>query len=108
MIEHLNKIKQFNDTAEFMQDDELTEALVLIVKIIERPDIPPHAAVPLINKLQAYSAKFGLLATWYGTVEKDRAGTVNNTKKQVYYTMRESLDKLVDGLKYSARFGIRE
>lgn len=106
MVDLMNQIAEFNKINEFMEDEELEKALVMVVKIISRPDVPPQSAVVAINTLQAFATKFAILATWYSTVEKDRAGTVNNTKKQVYYTMKEALDKLVDGLKYSARYNV--
>ena len=34
------------------------------------------------------------------------SGSVNNTKKNVYYTMKESIDKIVDALKYLARYNL--
>jgi hypothetical protein len=71
-----------------------------------KPDIPSSQAVVLISKLQAMSAKFGVLATWYTTVEKGPSGSVNNTKKHVYYTMKDSIDKLVDSLKYVAKYSL--
>jgi hypothetical protein len=52
------------------------------------------------------SAKFGMLATYYTTIAKGPSGSINNTKKNVYYTMKDSLDKLVDSLKYLARYNL--
>jgi hypothetical protein len=94
----LNEINQFNEISEFMQDKELTEALVVIAKLISNPDIPPAKATLLITRLQSYSAKFAMLASWYSHVKKDE-----RAKKNIYYSARESIDKLVDALKYSVR-----
>jgi hypothetical protein len=44
-----------------------------------------------------------VLAVTYTTIKKDRAGTLNNNKKNIYYAMYDALDKLVAALKYSAR-----
>jgi hypothetical protein len=52
------------------------------------------------------SAKFAILATYYTTIAKGPSGSVNNTKKNVYYTMKESIDKIVDALKYLARYNL--
>ena len=89
-----------------MQDADLDEAMAIIVKIMMKPDIPSVQAVALIGKLQAMSAKFGMLATYYTTIAKGPSGSINNTKKNVYYTMKDSLDKLVDSLKYLARYNL--
>jgi hypothetical protein len=105
-LDYINQITEFNDVHEFMNDADLDEALALIVKIMMKPDIPSSQAVVLISKLQAMSAKFGVLATWYTTVEKGPSGSVNNTKKHVYYTMKDSIDKLVDSLKYVAKYSL--
>jgi hypothetical protein len=104
VIDWINEIAEFTEIHEFAQDKELDEALAMIVKIMMKPDVPASQAPALIAKLSALSAKFGVLATWYSTMAKDRSGTPNNIKKNLYYTMKESLDKLVDALKYVARY----
>jgi hypothetical protein len=105
-LEYINQITEFNDIHEFMKDADLDEAMALIVKIMMKPDIPSVQAVALIGKLQAMSAKFGILATYYTTIAKGPSGSVNNTKKNVYYTMKDSIDKMVDALKYVARYNL--
>lgn len=96
--ELLNKITEFNSISEYMQDEELTKALVMIAKIIANPDIPPAKVAVTITQMQAYSAKFGMLASWYSHVKKD-----DRAKKNLYYSMREATDRLVDALKYNVR-----
>ena len=66
--------------------------------LVAKPDVPPSVALNLIVQLQAYAAKFGMLASWYTNVKKD-----DRAKKNVYYSAREQLDRLVDSLKYSVR-----
>ena len=105
-IDVINQVSEFQDMYEFLQDEELGEALGIIVKIMTKPDVPPAQALVLLNKLQALSAKFGILATWYSTVAKGPSGSQNYVKKNVYYTMKDSLDKLVDSLKYLARYNL--
>jgi hypothetical protein len=105
-LDYINQVTEFNDIHEFMQDVDLDEAMAIIVKIMMKPDIPSVQAVALIGKLQAMSAKFGMLATYYTTIAKGPSGSINNTKKNVYYTMKDSLDKLVDSLKYLARYNL--
>jgi len=105
-LEFISQVTEFNDLHEYMKDPELDEALALIVKIMMKPDIPSVQAVALIGKLQAMSAKFAILATYYTTIAKGPSGSVNNTKKNVYYTMKESIDKIVDALKYLARYNL--
>lgn len=97
-IDILNTVNDFNDLSEYMQDEEITQTLVAIAKLIAKPDIPPDKAARLIVQIQAYSAKFAMLASFYANVKKD-----DRAKKNVYYSAREALDKLVDALKYTVR-----
>ena len=97
-IDILNSVNDFNELSEYMQDEEITQTLVAIAKLIAKPDIPPDKAARLIVQIQAYSAKFAMLASFYANVKKD-----DRSKKNVYYSAREALDKLVDALKYTVR-----
>lgn len=97
-IDLINNVTSFNDISEYMNDEELTNALAMIAKLISNPDVPPARAAVLIVQLQSYSAKFAMLASWYANVKKE-----DRQKKNIYYSAREALDKLVDALKYTAR-----
>ena len=97
-VDLLNTVNEFNEISEFMQDEELTQALVLIAKLMAKPDVPASVAAELIVKLQSYSAKFAMLASWYTNVKKDE-----KAKKNIYYSAKEATDRLVDALKYTAR-----
>lgn len=105
MLELISEITEFNDMHEFMQDSDLDKAMAIVIKIIAKPDIPVSSATRLIVELQAMSTKFAMLAAYYATIAKDRAGTANNHKKNLYYSTKEAIDKLVDSLKYAAKFG---
>jgi hypothetical protein len=97
-VDLLNKVNDFNELSDYMQDDELTQTLVLVAKLISKPDVPAAVGVELIVKLQAYSAKFAMLASWYTNVKKDE-----RAKKNIYYSAKEATDRLVDALKYAVR-----
>jgi len=97
-IDIINGINDFNELSEYMQDEEITQSLVAIAKLIAKPDIPPDKAAQLIVQIQSYSAKFAMLASWYANVKKD-----DRAKKNIYYSAREALDKLADALKYTVR-----
>lgn len=104
-LELISAITEFNDLHEFMNDDDLDRAMDIVIKLIAKPDVPVSYATRLIVELQAMSAKFAMMAAYYATIAKDRAGTVNNNKKNIYYSTKEAIDKLVDSLKYAAKFG---
>ena len=99
-IDLVNEVAEFNDISELMNDDQLTDALGVIVKLMMNPDVPPQKAVGLIVQLEAYAAKFKMLASYYTNVKKnDRA------RKNLYYSANEAVQRLVDSLKYSAKLG---
>lgn len=104
-IELVSAITDFNDLSEHMNDEYLDRAMALVVKLIAKPDIPPAAAPKIIVELQALSAKMAISMALYKTFSRDKAGTTSNYKKETYYTIREALDRVVDSLKYVARYG---
>lgn len=104
-LELVSEITEFNDMSNFMDDEQLDRCMALVVKMLMKPDVPAGMAPKLIVELQALSTKFSMMAVYYATIGRDKAGSVNNHKKNIYYSTKEAIDKLVDALKYSARFG---
>ena len=90
-LELISDITEFNDLHEFMQDEHLDKALAIVVKLLMNPDVPAAKAPNLIIELQAMSTKFSMLAAVYSTIAKDKAGTANNNKKNVYYSAKENI-----------------
>lgn len=103
-LELISSITEFNDLHEFMKDEHLDRTLAIVVKLLMNQDVPSAKAPYLIIELQAMSTKFAVLASVYSTILKDKAGTENNNKKNIYYSVKESIDKLVDALKYVVRY----
>ncbi len=97
----LGTMKEFVKISQTMNDPDLDEALRYIIRLIEKPDIPPKTAVTVIVRLEALSAKFAFAQSYYKTFGK--AGTDERYKKDVYYTAREATVRLVDSLKYIVR-----
>ena len=86
------------EIADYMEDEELTQALTFISKVILKPDIPLQVATLEVVRLQAIAAKMAFRATWLTNVDKgDRA------KKNIYYTAAEAINGLVAVLKYIIR-----
>lgn len=91
-------VNGLSEIADFMNDEELTQALTFIAKIIVKPEIPLNVATIEIVRLQAISAKMAFKATWMVNVDKgDRA------KKNIYFTAHEAINNLVAALKYIIR-----
>jgi hypothetical protein len=94
----LEMVNGLAEIADFMDDEELTQALTFIAKVILKPDIPAQVASVEIVRLQAIAAKMQFKATWLTNVDKgDRA------KKNIYYTAAEAVNQLVSALKYIIR-----
>lgn len=94
----IDKLNGLSEIAEFMQDEDLAQALAFIAKIILKPDIPLQVATVEIVRLQAIAAKMAFKATWMVNVEKG-----NREKKNIYFTAHEALTDLVSALKYIVR-----
>jgi hypothetical protein len=99
-IDLVNEVAEFAEISELMNDEQLTDALGIIVKLMMSPDIPAQKAVGLIVQLEAYAAKFKMLASYYTNVKKD-----DRARKNLYYSANEAVQRLVDSLKYSAKLG---
>lgn len=101
-LELISTITEFNDVHEFMTDEQVDRAMHLVIKLLmEKGSIPATQAPKLIVELQALATKFAVLATFYATIGK--GGTAENHKKNVYFTLKDALTKLVDALKYAAK-----
>lgn len=103
VLELISTVDELLEVHEFLKDDNVDRALSNVVKLMMNPEIPSAKALPLIIELQAIAGVCSVKATWYATVAKDRAGTANNSKKNIYYTLADVLDKIVSALKYSAK-----
>ena len=91
----IDMINGLAEIADYMQDEELTQSLVFISKLILKPDIPLNVATVEIVRLQAIAAKMAFRATWMTNVDKS-----DRTKKNIYYTAAEAISNLVSALKY--------
>ena len=94
----LDMVNVMSEIADFMQDEELTQALTFIAKLIIKPDVPLAVATVEIVRLQAIAAKMAFKATWMTNVDKS-----DRSKKNIYYTAAESINSLVSALKYITR-----
>jgi hypothetical protein len=94
----IDMVNGLSEIADYMQDEELTSALVTVAKLIVKPDIPIHVATLEIVRLQAIATKMSFKATWMANVDKgDRA------KKNIYFTAAAAINDLVAALKYITR-----
>ena len=94
----IGMVNGLSEIADYMKDEELTQALTFIAKVIIKPDIPLNVVTVEIVRLQAIAAKMSFKATWMANVDKSDRG-----KKNLYYTAAESINNLVSALKYTIR-----
>lgn len=102
ILSYIEEIEEFQQLHEFMDDEELDEAMADVVRCIRKPDVPAPYVKELITKLQALSTSFALKASFYMTFGKD--GKPEQHKKNVYYSARDAVDKLVNALKYQDKY----
>jgi hypothetical protein len=98
--EYVGSVYELNQMCVEMGDDDLTDALDTVIKLISKPDVPPKAVTPIIVKLQAQAVKFKMQAKWFMLFQKEGDAA---KKKNVYLSMSEALKDLVDSLKYLAK-----
>ena len=98
-LELISDITEFNDLHDFMKDEHLDKALAIVVKMLMNPDVPSAKAPHLIIELQAMSTKFAILASVYSTIAKDKAGTENNNKKNIYSKKKKLFQKQIRYIK---------
>lgn len=86
------------DIKDYMDDEDLSKALDLVVRVIANPNIPPQKVAVLCTQLEAYAIKFRLMFVGYMSYKKGT--TEANMKKNHYKELYTGLDRLVDSLKY--------
>jgi hypothetical protein len=91
----LESIKELKDLNEYVKDDDLENALNILLKLIAKPDLPHQVLGPTIVQLQAIAGKLKIMAAVETHLyKKDRA------RKNLLYTISEVIDSNVNALKY--------
>lgn len=99
-LEYLGKIQDLVDLNDFMEDEEFGKACDLALKCIARPDIPFAEIRKALIQMQGYAFRFRMQSKVYDTLKKGRAGSVENGKKNVYYSVSEQCHEMAQSLKY--------
>lgn len=103
ILELVSEVDEFVSISEIFDDEDLDIALGYIVRLIMKPDVPAQSAATLITQIQAISSKMSIIASYYKNVLKPAPGTKEYQKKNLCFTLAESLNNLVAALKYNAR-----
>jgi hypothetical protein len=100
IAEYISEVDELLEVSKFLHSEQIDEALGIIVKIINKPDIPPRVAVLTIQKLQAISSMCAIQAAYYKNLNPGKAGTEEYKRKNMYYSIHEALNELCAALKY--------
>lgn len=103
MLEYVSKLQDLVDLYDFIDSEDLAEAMDLAVKCIAKPDMPPSVARTALLKMQGFAFQFRMQAATFTYVHKGNAGTQENVKKNVYFAAAEQCHDLAQTLKYLAR-----
>lgn len=97
-LELIQDLEQFTTVNEWMEDEDVLHVLGYVVRLIKNPDVGQLQAPLLVTQLEALSAKFAIMATYYMSMEKGQTA-----RKNMYYTLRDKTKDLADAVKYLAR-----
>lgn len=100
LLEELVAVKELNDTAVFLADEEINKTLVRIIKLLEHPNIDPKNAAVLINRFTAQYFIYKLKYKHY-MLHKDEPDA--RAKKELYATVSDALYEVIQSLKYVAK-----
>jgi hypothetical protein len=103
MLNYLSEQQDLIDLHEFMDDDDLAQAMELALNVIAKPHIPVSEARNALAMMQGYAMKFRMQAATYTYVHPGKAGTVENVKKNVYFAAAEQCHEMAQTLKYLAK-----
>lgn len=99
-LEYLSKVQDLVDLHEFMENDDLAEAMDLAIKCIAKPDMPPSVARNALLKMQGLAFQFRMQAATYTYIHKGKTGSEENVRKNIYFAASEQCHNLAQTLKY--------
>lgn len=98
LFEGIQLSYELNKINETLEDPEVTRALMLLARLMVKPNVSVGAAIPLIVQLQVYSSEFHLRFKYYMSKGKGEEDAV--VKKNYYASLSEAIEKVVSALKY--------
>jgi hypothetical protein len=103
ILEYISEVDELLEVSKFLEDKQIDEALGLLVKLVQKPDIPGQVATKCIVQLQAISAICAMRASYYKNIVGPKAGTDEYRKKNLYFSLHEALNEVVAAVKYNIR-----
>lgn len=102
-LEHVSNVQDLLDLNDFMDDEKFGEALELAMQCVANPNISVATARKALLLMQSYSLYFKMRGNVYMTIKQGKAGTEENKKKNVYFSMAGECHELAQTLKYLAK-----
>ena len=99
-LEVLSDAQDLVDLHDFMDDPDFGTAMGTALKCIIQPDLPPASARKALVQMEAYAFKFRMMGQAYMTIKRAPAGTPENMKKNVYFSISDQCHELAAALKY--------
>lgn len=94
----ITTVDEFNNVSRFLHDDDVDQALAIVINLLGNPDIPAKQAVGAIIFLSALTVKCRIIAKNYMIIDKNKPDAAQ--KKNFYFTLADSMQELVNSLKY--------
>lgn len=96
----LSGVQDLSDLGSFMDDEDFSLACELALKCIANPQMPHAAVRDALLLMQAWAFTFRMKGQVFMTIKKGKAGTDENVKKNVYFSVSEQCHELAQTLKY--------
>ena len=100
ILDYINKVTEVNDTSKYMKDENLDQALALIVKLMFKPEIPKARLTELLVQIESLAATLNAKKVYYTVLDKGPSGSDQNNKKNIYFGVVENLYRISDAIKY--------
>lgn len=101
MDEKLIQLDKMSNAAKFLNDDDITDAMVFVLKLVTQPNVSVKTASRLIVQFSALSLKCRVMAKDYMLLRKDAENARQH--KDLLLTFATALDEVVNSLKYISK-----
>lgn len=97
----LERSKELAAIVEKLDNEDVTQTIALMLRLVVNPEIPASVATPYIVKLEGMAGEFKLLGKYFMFMGKGEPDA--RIKKEMYMTLSERCEGLAAALKYVAR-----
>jgi hypothetical protein len=102
VFEYLSQIQELVDINGFLDDEKFAETVDKVARLAVHPNVTPKTAASLIVEFEATAAVFKLKAKSYMLFPNPE----HNKRKGIYLSCADSMMRIADALKYTAKLGV--